>query len=112
MKQMLLNTLLVASIAFVIACNATAQNPGTLQNEEEISIIPLPTNLQQKNGSFKINIETKILVQQGNAEALHIAKMLAEKLQNAAGLNIVVSEANDISSNNTIYFTTAGANDS
>src|SRR4051812_4242784 len=111
MKKMLLSTMFFAIIAFVLVCSATAQSISTSQTGEEISIIPMPAHLQQKRGSFNINKDTKIVVQQGNGEALRIAKMLAVKFQQAAGLTIRVNEANDNSSTNSIYFTTAGAND-
>jgi len=81
MKKMLLNTMLFAIIAFVMVCSATAQSFDMSQTGEEINIIPMPAHLQQKRGSFTINKDTKIVVQQGNKEALRIAKMLATKFQ-------------------------------
>ena len=113
MKKNLLNTILLASIAFVLACNNTDRNADTSQPQEEISIIPLPAKLEKTNASFTVNSKTKIFTQQGNAEALRIAKMLAEKFQKAAGFQFAVTESdgNNIS-DNSIYFTTADAGDS
>lgn len=112
MKKIFLNTMLFASLAFVPACNDTTDSVASSHTREEISIIPMPVQLQEKNGSFAINKETKIVVQQGNEEAMRIGKMLAEKFQKAAGLEIAVTGVNDNGSNNTIYFTTSAANDS
>lgn len=112
MKKIVVNTILAASIAVVLACNDTSSSKGIIQTQENVSIIPMPAHLQQGTGHFAINKETKIVVQQGNAEALRVAKMLAEKLQKAAGFQIAVTGAKDDISNNKIYFTTAGAPDS
>src|SRR5829696_7926345 len=111
MKKFFLSTLFFANIALIASFNTEVSSVDTLQPQEEISIIPMPAQLQIGNGSFAINKETKIVVQQGNAEALRIGKMLAEKFQKAGGLTIAVTEANDHRLSNTIYFTTAGAHD-
>ena len=111
MKKILSSTLSFIIIALVLSFHTPVNSVDTPQ-QEEISIIPMPVQLQRGNGHFTINRETKIVVPQGNTEALRIGKMLAEKLQKAGGLPIAVTEATDNRSPNTIYFTTAGAPDS
>jgi hexosaminidase len=112
MKIISFKTMVFVGISIVVACNNADSGVATTKPQEEVSIIPLPAQLQKKNGSFGINNETKIVVQQGNAEALRIGKMLAEKLQKAAGLEIAISEASGTPPNNAIYFTTSGVHDS
>jgi hexosaminidase len=112
MKRSILKTLFFANIALVLSFHTHVNRVDTPQPQEEISIIPMPVQLQRGNGHFTINRKTKIVVPQGNAEALRIGKMLAEKFQKAGGLAIAVTEAADNPSSNTIYFTTAGAPDS
>lgn len=112
MKKYFLITILFANLAFTMMCNNSKSDVSTPQSQEEISIIPMPVQMQKKTGSFNINKKTKIIVQPGNAEAMRIAKMLIQKLHNAAGLEIAVTESNDMHSNNTIYFTTSSAHDS
>ncbi|WP_018617321.1 beta-N-acetylhexosaminidase [Segetibacter koreensis] len=107
MKKIFLHTILFATISILLVCNDTNSCAA-----QDISIIPLPAQMQKKSGSFAINKQTKIEVQQGNPEALRIAKMLAQKLQKAAGLEIAVIAGNDNNANNTIFFTTVSTNDS
>ena len=110
MKKILINAVFFTGILST-ACNSIADKTSTSQPVEEISIIPLPAQMQKGTGSFVVNEKTKVVAEQGNVEAFRIAKMLAEKFQKAGGLEIAVTEANN-SSDNAIYFTTAGANDS
>jgi hexosaminidase len=112
MKKSIIKTLFFANIALVLSFHTPVNHVDTPQPQEEISIIPMPAQLQRANGRFTINKETKIWVQPGNADALRIGKMLAEKLHNAGGLSIPVIETTNTPSSNTIYFTTAGAPDS
>ncbi len=113
MKKNVINAILFASLSLVIACSRAMNKSNSTPNQEEISIIPLPAKINKTNTSFTVNKETKIFALQDNSEALRIAKMLAEKFQKAAGLQITVEgfNGNQIS-NNGIYFTTIGTDTS
>jgi hexosaminidase len=113
MKNNIIKTTLIAGLAFVMACINTERKSDIPPQQGKISIIPLPAKLNKTNASFTVNKDTRIIAQQGNTEALRIAKILAEKFYKVAGLQIDVAEFNDNKiPDNSIYFTTAGANDS
>jgi hexosaminidase len=113
MKINFLQTLLLASLPLAIACTGSTEQSSVNTAAQEISIIPMPSKLEKKDGNFIVSEKTKIFAQQNNAEALRIANMLAGKFQKAAGFHVSVSQAdgNNIPSN-AIYFTTIGADDS
>ncbi len=112
MKKNLIKTILLASLPLAMACAGMNESSAAPQ-QEEISIIPLPAKMERTNTSFTVNKETQIFVQQGSAEALRIAKMLAEKFKKAAGFQIAVAESNGNSiPDNAIYFTAIGADPS
>ncbi|MGZ8557198.1 MAG: beta-N-acetylhexosaminidase [Chitinophagaceae bacterium] len=112
MIKNILKFTLLAPVIWLMACN-NSNETSTEKGELEISIIPLPSGMQRSNSNFTISKETKILAQQGNAEALQVAKMLSQKLQTAAGLEIEVKETdNDSNADNAIYFTTTAVEDS
>lgn len=110
MKKYITKIALLLSLVFLITCADKTRNAGTQQLQEEISIIPLPAQMKKTGAGFTVNQNTKIIAQQGNAEALRIGKMLADKFQKAAGFQIsaTVADGNSIPSN-TIYFTTVNA---
>ena len=112
MNRFFSGIVLVTASVLAISCRHNTNATASSDAGQEISIIPLPSHVEKRNGSFEISPETKIVVESGNEEAGHIAIMLADKLQKAAGIKIGVSQANGIVSANTIYFTTAGAADS
>ena len=113
MKKILIKTILLAGFGFLIACNDTKDSANVKQELEEISIIPLPSNLEKKEGSFTVSDKTKIIVHKADDDVLRIAKMLAEKFRKAGGLEIEVTESNDKNiPADAIYFTTADVNDS
>ncbi len=113
MKKNIIKTALFGGLSLIMACTNTNKDSNTQKQQEEISIIPLPAKLEKKNTNFTVNKETKIFAQQGNAEALHIAKMLAEKFKKAGGLQIPAEEYDGNSlPGNAIYFTTLSADDS
>jgi hexosaminidase len=113
MKINFLQTLLLASLPLAIACTGSTEQNSVNTAAREISIIPMPSKLEKKDGNFIVSEKTKIFALQNNAEALRIANMLAGKFQKAAGFQVSVSrsDGNNIPSN-AIYFTTIGADDS
>lgn len=111
MTQKLSTLILIAGIVS-IGCNNTDPVVASAQEQQEVSIIPLPAQIKKGSGSFVVNKETQIIVQQGNSEALRIGKMLADKFQKAAGLELSINESDDNTAGNAIYFTAVGAVDS
>ncbi|MBL7857429.1 MAG: beta-N-acetylhexosaminidase [Cyclobacteriaceae bacterium] len=85
---------------------------GTLaaQTPNDISIIPKPVKLEQKTGSFIVNNKTIIVVENGDAESIRVANVMAERFKTAAGLSIKVSSVKKYSTQkNVILFTSAKA---
>lgn len=112
MKLNLLKTVFLLSLPVAFACTDRSKKSEDITSGQEISIIPMPSNLQKTNGFFTVDEETKILIDKDNAEILGIANMLSQKFKKAAGLQIFVSQfdgKNDLE--NAIYFTTSGANE-
>jgi len=75
------------------------------QNKSTIDIIPLPAKYEISAGSFNINSDTKIYINQDNPEVTRIAQMLSQKFKKAAGFPIVISKitGKDVTKNS-IYF--------
>lgn len=112
MKNNFIKAALVLIVPLAVSCNDNLNNTAVATQTEEISIIPLPSKIEKRGGSFTINSNTRIVAQKGNAEALRIAKMLSDKFQTSAGLQIPVSEEDGNSTpGNAIFFTTTGAVD-
>jgi ABC-type phosphate/phosphonate transport system substrate-binding protein len=93
MKINFLQTLLLASLPLAIACTGSTEQSSVNAAAQEISIIPMPSKLEKKDGNFIVSEKTKFFAQQNNAEALRIANMLAGKFQKAAGFHVSVSQA-------------------
>ena len=110
MRKKIMKAIFFATLFLVIACSANMNKATAAPQQDEISIIPLPSKMTRMNTSFTVNNKTKIFAFKGNSEAMHIAGMLSEKFQKAAGLQLTVAEfdGNRITDNG-IYFTTAGA---
>ncbi|HKG67713.1 MAG TPA: beta-N-acetylhexosaminidase [Segetibacter sp.] len=110
MRKNIGKAIFFATLVLAIACSANMNKATAAPEQEEISIIPLPSKMTRTNTSFTVNKKTKIFAFKGNNEAMHIAGMLSEKFQKAAGLQLTVAEfdGNRITDNG-IYFTTAGA---
>lgn len=80
------------------------------QNTREISIIPRPGKLEKTKGNFSISKATTIVVENGNAESLRVAGMLADRIRTAGGISVKVVETKKYTTlKNTILFTTAGS---
>src|ERR1041384_6961023 len=54
------------------------------------SLIPHPAQIEPQNGSFALASTTPILLPAGNDEALHIARFLADHLQETRGMKLPV----------------------
>jgi hexosaminidase len=82
-------------------------------NHGEISIIPMPEKIQVNNSSFIIKPGTRIVADQGNAEAIRVANMFAKAINTAGGLNLVVAqEKKGASVRGGIHFIIDGASSS
>lgn len=95
----------------ILFSSCTGFNKQEEQLEQaEVSIIPMPVSMKRTNSHFTVTSKTGIVVQQGHAEALRVAHMLAQKFENAAGFTVTVSEGNEQNlGKDIIYFTTKGA---
>lgn len=100
--------IMLGLMAGLVNCKGL-QELGSQQEPAEVSIIPMPSSLQTKNESFRINSNTKIIAQSNNPEAIRIANLLAEKINTASGFAVQVSEANKVTGKNVIFFTTENA---
>ena len=69
MKILFIKRSLVVILMVILAGSCTQQK------QEGISIIPMPEKLETTSASFTITSETRILAEQGNAEALRIANL-------------------------------------
>ena len=63
------------------------------QAATEVNVIPAPVKMELGKGEFKLNGETRILFQQGNADAEKTAAYLADALRPATGLGLPVCAA-------------------
>src|SRR4028118_1247254 len=110
MRKKIKKAIFFATLFLVIACSVNMNKATAAPQQDEISIIPLPSKMTRTNTSFTVNNKTKIFAFKGNSEARRVAVMLSEKFQKSAGLQLTVAEfdGNRITDNG-IYFTTAGA---
>jgi hexosaminidase len=63
------------------------------QATTEVNVIPKPVKMERGKGEFKLNAETRILFEMGNADAEKPAKYLAEVLRRATGFKLPVFSA-------------------
>jgi len=104
MKKLFRSSLVTASLTLMLI-NTNAQ-----QSKDEISIIPMPEKLERAKSNFTISPVTRIVAEQGDAEALRIANLFAKKLQQASGYKLVVTETTKAkASKDEILFTTHNA---
>ena len=68
------------------------------QTGDAISVIPKPVKMELKAESFTVTNETIIVVENGDAESVRVAHMMAERFKAASGLSIKVSETKTPSS--------------
>ncbi len=63
MENIFQKTLITLSLSLLLT------SAGAQEQQADISIIPIPENLQRTSANFKVTTKTKIIVQQNNAEA-------------------------------------------
>lgn len=98
----------VYSLILLLLCiaigNLAAQTPN------DLSVIPKPFKLERKTESFTVNDKTIIVVENGDAESIRVANIMAERFKVAAGLPLLVDGTKKYSSRkNVILFTKAMA---
>jgi len=74
------------------------------------AVIPQPVEMTVQDGFFELTNRTRIVAETGNAEAMRIARMLAEKIQTASGMTLPIEEG-DKAGKNAIFFTAKQADD-
>ncbi|HEY8400911.1 MAG TPA: glycoside hydrolase family 20 zincin-like fold domain-containing protein, partial [Cytophagaceae bacterium] len=97
-----INYYLFIVFMLLISC---AGNQESVVHQKEVSIIPEPLHMEVGGGEFKITDATKIIAEKGNAEAVRIAMLLADRLNISGGFSINVEEGMQ-SPSNAIFFTT------
>lgn len=80
---------MLLSLIVCMAATDKLPDPG----QAVLSVIPAPVKLEQGDGAFVMNEQTRILFQEGNAEAEKTAAYLAGVLRPATGLPLTVSAA-------------------
>lgn len=76
--------------------------------DKTISVIPQPMYLRADDGSFCIDKDTKIVIDEPTEEMLRIAGFLNEKLSKAAGFELEVLQGGPMPKENFIAFLNAG----
>jgi len=56
-----------------------------------IALVPLPSQMERKPGTFTLKASTAILVEQSSADAANVGRQLADRLSRGAGLTLQVS---------------------
>ena len=95
-------------ILFSVMMGVSVLGAFSAQARTEVNVIPAPVKMEQGKGEFKLNGETRILFQQGNADAEKTAGYLAGVLRPATGLALPVSAAAG-SEANAVYLGNEGA---
>lgn len=62
------------------------------QTNNEISVIPKPVKMELKTETFTVTDKTSIVVENGDAESIRVANMMAERFKSAAGLSLKVNK--------------------
>lgn len=81
MKKGLLALSMALGITLFAGCNSQKAT------KDDLSIIPLPMEMNAGTGEFKLNEETKILTSSDNKEVQGVAGYLAELLSPATGFS-------------------------
>lgn len=110
MENIFGKTCIILSLFLVLASCKVVNEQEEQQEQEEISIIPMPASLQKNSETFRVTSKTRIVAQKDHAEALRMAHLLAQKFNKAAGYNLTVAEEaeNDLGKD-VIFFTTENA---
>lgn len=110
MENIFGKTCIILSLFLVLASCKVVNEQEEQQEQEEISIIPMPASLQKNSETFRVTSKTRIVAQKDHAEALRMAHLLAQKFNKAAGFNLTVAEEaeNDLGKD-VIFFTTENA---
>lgn len=83
---------------------------GCVDDNINISIIPIPQELKTNSGQFLIDENTKIIVDSNNPKLRGVAEYFAEQFNTASGFSIkIVSSSNNIEMKNSIIFTNRGS---
>jgi len=91
-KKLILFGVFFIAIVFV-NCNNHDQNSVV----QEISIIPQPKSMVLNDGSFKINSDTKVLINTKSADLKEIANLFIKQIQFSTGIEIPISHVKDFS---------------
>lgn len=89
-------TVLVVCSAFVTACSSSAPvtAPAPVRVAAAPRVIPEPASISYKNGeTFTLTDSTRIVVDQGNAEAARVAGQLAALIRPSTGFAIPIAAA-------------------
>lgn len=105
------NLLFLFSLCVVlISCEEKV--PATPKDLSKEYLIPKPNSLTATGSSFRVDQNTRIIVQDGNKELERMGKYLSEQLSPATGFKFPISPYSDLKNGkNTIYISAGGANE-
>ena len=90
MRKRILNLYSTAALCFLTACGE--QSSETKSYNQGINVIPVPAELSQQEGFFKLQKKTSIFA--SSPEAKTIGEFFAAKMNASTGYNITVSDKN------------------
>jgi hexosaminidase len=64
---------------------------GNSVRAETPSLIPLPQKISIESGAFEIKPDTPIMVEKDSPDAMNVAKLFAERIRNATGVDLKIS---------------------
>lgn len=86
-------------LIIITLLGCTSRNPSA----ERPDIIPIPYKAEMKEGYFRINRKTEILIRSQDADMLMVADGIKDKLSKATGRSITISRINGNQSGNSIF---------
>ena len=90
------SAIFLLTFIFVIGCSKDGSN---------LSIVPEPEKIEVQDGRFKINEQTKIIVDSDNSKVENVANYFVEQFNSASGFSLKVIKASKNNANeNTIIF--------
>ncbi|MEG2179176.1 MAG: family 20 glycosylhydrolase [Bacteroidales bacterium] len=90
MRKRILSMYSTAALCFLTACGE--QSSETKSYNQGINVIPVPAELSQQEGFFKLQKKTSVFA--SSPEAKTIAEFFAAKMNASTGYNITVSDKN------------------
>lgn len=91
------------TVLFLIGCSQTTEIQRS-PSGEQISIVPLPSEINYGKGTFSLTPETKIIYPFSNKEQGRIASYLAEKLRRSTGFTVELIDAGSGNEKGNIFF--------